>query len=148
MSQHETSAAPVVVHLYNENCFQCTHVNPKATRTGSKCHVSRGNALCPAGRIVFALGFDPEVAAIKYAEAMENGDAEGISKILAKLNDQPDSVRGKFFEISRMAIAQQVVDIVQEAPEEFVEDAVPPAMKVDEGAAEDLDSADWSSENV
>ncbi len=100
---------PMVVQLYKEQCIRCTYVNPKAEKT-FKCHSSRGNDMCPAGVIVFTIGFNPEKAAERFTQAMTSCDTKKMRLLLDKVDSQPEQVVESFFrETINIASSLEVV---------------------------------------
>lgn len=136
-----------VIPLYKEICVQCTHMNPRATKT-FKCHYSKGNDLCPAKSFVFSVGFSAELFATRYQAAMEDGDIAKMRNILEKASEQPQGVQREFFDrVGELVAAQYTVEMIDSSTSTpSVTDTENPGVNTStlQDAAED-DDGSWES---
>lgn len=82
-----------VVQVYKPKCLECGHLVTWAKTFYTSCHVSAGNAVCPAQsmRITENIPLEKIVAAFRDAE--RHGDLARVSRLYAQVAKKPDWVQ-------------------------------------------------------
>jgi hypothetical protein len=142
MSEMDTPIAAQAVHIFKPDCVNCLYVNPKGVKHFS-CHHTKPNKAgkrnieCPADKIVFVVGFTPELWAERYVKATSAGDNQRIIRIIQKLDGQDEQTQQTFWSLVQFQTAIAAGAVPYEDDEE-----VPPGI-VDDG----VDSQEGADEN-
>ena len=82
-----------IVQVYKPKCLECGHLVTWAKTFYTSCHVSAGNAVCPAQsmRITENIPLEKIVAAFRDAE--RHGDLARVSRLYAQVAKKPDWVQ-------------------------------------------------------
>jgi hypothetical protein len=82
-----------VVQVYKPKCLECGHLVTWAKTFYTSCHVSAGNAMCPAQSMRITENIPLEKIIAAFREAERHGDLARVSRLYAQVAKKPDWVQ-------------------------------------------------------